>query len=69
MVKSVGKAIDCFSFIDRLEQSKQLVEISHLNLERIDESKLKLRQFKQSNVGDVYLSLTLKAFTNEDPIR
>ena len=64
-----GKATDCLSFIDRLEQGQQLVEISHLNIERIDESKMKLRQFKQSNVGDVNVSLTLKVFTNEDPIR
>ena len=53
-------------FLERLEQGKWLVEISQINIERIDEEKLKLREYNGSNIGDVSLSLIVKTFSYEN---
>lgn len=52
-ISFAGTFPDCLRFLERLEQSSWLIEISQLNVERISEEK----------TGDVSFSLTFKAFS------
>ncbi len=62
-----GVSSDCLRFLERLEQSPWLVEISQLNIERITEKSARTKEFETLKVGDVYSTLILKAFSGEVP--
>ena len=52
-ISFAGAFPDCLKFLERLEQSPWLIEISQLDIKRISEEK----------TGDVSFSLTIKAFS------
>jgi hypothetical protein len=62
-----GPFPDCLMFLERLEQSPFLVEISQLNIERIAERRTPPKGFETLKVGDVTFRLILKAFSGQIP--
>ena len=62
-----GVSSDYLRFLERLEQSPWLTEISQLNIERITERNARTKEFETLKVGDIYATLILKAFSGEMP--
>jgi hypothetical protein len=64
-----GSFPNSLKFLEGLEKSPWLVDISSLQVERIDEAKTNLKEFEMLKVGDVTFLLTFKAFSNGQPNR
>lgn len=59
-----GPFSDCLKFLERLEQSHWLIEISQLNIKRVEEEKGK-QKFEGLSLGEVTFAITLKTFSSE----
>lgn len=59
-----GSFSDCLRFLERLEQSPWLIELSQLDVERMAEKSPRPRGFEALGTGDVLTTLTLKAFSS-----
>ena len=66
-ISAGGVFSDYLRFLERLEQSSWLTEISQLNIERITEKSAKINEFETLKVGNVYTTLILRAFSEELP--
>jgi hypothetical protein len=60
-----GEFSNCLKFLERLEKSPFLIAISQLNIVRISEKNLRLKEFENLKPGDVSLRLNLKVFSPE----
>lgn len=58
-----GPFSDCLKFLERLEQSHWLIEISQLNIKRVEEKEKK--KFESLSIGEVTFNITLKTFSTE----
>ena len=50
-------------FIEKLETSPYLVEISNLNVRKLTEAELKSKEFEGNSLGDVAAALSLKVYS------
>jgi len=64
-----GSFPNCLRFLEGLEQSSWLIEVTRVDVERIGEKKKKLREFENLEIGDVIFLLNFKAFSNESSIK
>jgi len=52
-------------FLEKIETSPYLVEISSLNVRKLTEAELKSKEFEGNSLGDVAAALSLKVYTKE----
>jgi len=62
-----GTVQNTLRFLDALEQSKWLFEILELSLQEVPDENPYYREFPELQEGDAYLTLTLKAYSDEPP--
>lgn len=60
-----GSFENCLRFLERLQHSPWLIEISQLEIERVSEGSIQSRAFKGLSPDDVYFTLSLKVFSGE----
>jgi len=60
-----GSFPDFLKFFEKLELSPYLIETLNLNTRRLYEGNIKAEKFKGFSVGDVNVSLSVKAYTKE----
>lgn len=58
-----GRFSDCLKFLERVEQSSWLIEISQLNIKRVEEKEKK--KFEGLSLGEVTFDISLKTFSAE----
>ncbi len=63
-----GRFPNCLRFLERLEESSWLIEITQLTFGEISEKSSWLEKFENVQPGDIYLNLTLKVFSPESPL-
>jgi len=51
------------TFLEKVENSHYLIEIQNLNIKRLSEDDLKLKDFEGFSVGDVEVNLSIKVYT------
>ena len=62
-ITSVGSFPNFLKFLEKLESSKYLIEIQNLNISRLTEAELKLKEFEKFSLGDVKTIFSLKVYT------
>ena len=60
-----GDVKDCLKFLEILEHSKWMFEISYFSLDKISEISQYSSAFKDSEEGDAYMSIVVKAYSGE----
>lgn len=66
-VSAAGALESCLRFLELLEQSRWLFEISQFSLAEVSEEQLSSRGFEGLEPGGVTMTLTLKAYSGEVP--
>lgn len=60
---SVSSFPNFLKFLEKLESSIYLIEIQNLNISRLTESELKLKEFEKLSLGDVKATFSIKVYT------
>lgn len=58
-----GSIDNFFKFLEKLENGPFLIEVTDLNIKRITEKELRLKEFTGFTVGDTGISLLIKIYT------
>lgn len=61
-IKTIAPFSQFAVFLEKLENSPYLIEIQNLNIQRLTEKELQLKEFEEYKLGDVRISLSLKVF-------
>ena len=61
-----GSFPDCLRFLARIERSYWFIKIFKIDVERIAEKHMRLKEYKDLHIGDVKFSIQLKVFAKQD---
>lgn len=62
-ITSTGSFPNFLKFLEKLETSSYLIEISNLNINRLTENEIRLKEFERFALGDVRTTFLIKVFT------
>ncbi|MBZ9578292.1 hypothetical protein KJA14_00280 [Patescibacteria group bacterium] len=62
-ISTVGSFPNLLKFLEKLEASSYLIEISDLNVKRLTEKELQSDEFRTFSLGDVYTMFLIKVLT------
>jgi len=62
-IKSIGSFPNFLKFLEKIENSKYLVEIQNLNISRLSPEELKSKEFEGFSSGDIKANFPLKVLT------
>ena len=63
-ISSICPPSNFFKFIEKIESGPFLVEINNLNIARLTEINLRSKECQECSLGDIKVSLSVKAFAN-----
>ncbi len=62
-ISTFSSSPNFLKFLEKLESSPYLIEISNLSIQRMAEADLKLKEYERFTLGDVKATLTIKVYT------